>query len=194
MRAAASSRAANFTKRERTMTQKKKMALGILAVMAMAMAGFTAAVSSQSPAPFKTWYTTVSLVSGSGEPYDFGYDSVAQEQIGVQPATYQIHTFILHRGAAVPWHYHKALSYVTIQSGTLGERHQNSDKTCSALETHSAGDGFSEPPEFVHEVVNVGQGDAVITWATAFPTSDPPLAIGPQFTVGGIYPVSAPCQ
>lgn len=171
---------------------RKKMALRMLAVI-MAMAVFTAAGSSQSPAPFTTWYTTASLVTGSGEPFDFGYDSVAGEQIGVRPATIQIHTFVLHRGAAVPWHYHKALSYVTIQSGTLGEMHKNSDGTCSALEKHSAGDGFSEPAYFIHEVVNVGQGDAVITWATAFPSSDPPLAIGPQFTVGGIYLASG-CQ
>ena len=43
-------------------------------------------------------------------------------------------------------------------------------------------------PGEVHKVTNSGKGEAVITWATAFPTEDGVFRILPQFTVGGVYP------
>jgi hypothetical protein len=192
MKAAAKSEAANLHKGEEHMTWTKKMALGTLAALTIAAVTGTVAFSSTSPAPFRTWYTSVSLVTATVDSFDFGYDSVAGKNIGVQPTTVQINTFILHHGAASPWHYHKALSFVAIQGGTVTEQHLNSDGSCSAPETISAGGGFTEAPEFIHDVVNVGAGDALITWSTAYPSSDPPLAISPEFTVGGIYPVQPP--
>jgi quercetin dioxygenase-like cupin family protein len=170
------------------MTRKMKLAIVTIA----ALATMAVAFPSTSPAPMKTWYTTVSLVAARVAEYDFGYDSVTNQQIGKVPAIVQIHTFNLHRGAAIPWHYHKAVSYVAIQGGTVTEQHLNSDGSCSSPQEFTAGGGFTEPPEYIHTVVNVGNTDALITWATAYPASDAPLKISPQFTVGGLYPVAPP--
>jgi quercetin dioxygenase-like cupin family protein len=117
--------------------------------------------------------------------YDFG------SQFGKAPATVQFHTFTMKPGDTIPWHYHKALSYVVLERGTLTETHADPNTGACASEEFGAGNAFIEEPNEVHTVSNTGKGAAVITWATAVPTSDGVLQIAPQFGAGGIY-FSAP--
>lgn len=132
-------------------------------------------------------FSNVSLTLGSGASYDFG------NQGGVQPATIQFHTFTMKPGDTVPWHYHKAMSYAVLERGTLTETHADESGSCVSAQ-FSAGIGFVEQPGEVHTVTNSGHGAALVTWATAFPTSDGTLQISPQFIAGGIYFASPPCN
>ena len=91
--------------------------------------------------------------------------------MGTKPATVQVHTFTVKPGETIDWHYHRALAYVVIEHGTLSEQHLNGNGTCSAWVAFGAGSAFVGPGE-VHKVTNTGKGEAVITWATAFPTED----------------------
>lgn len=87
------------------------------------------------------------------------------------------------------------VSYVAIQGGTVTEQHLNSDATCSPRGQFTAGGGFIEPKGYIYTVVNVGDKDALITWAATYPNIPPyatPLKTGSQFTVGGLYPVPEP--
>ena len=104
----------------------------------------------------------------------------------------QFHTFHVKPGEAIDWHYHRGLAYVVIEHGTLSEQHLNGNGTCAAWETFGAGSAFVEQPGEVHRVANTGKSDAVVTWATAFPTADGVFPILPQFTVGGVYPPPNP--
>lgn len=121
----------------------------------------------------------ISLTLGSTPSYDFG-------SYGVHPATVQFHSFTVKPGEMIPWHYHKAISYVVLERGTLTETHVQ-DGSCVS-EEFQAGSAFVEQPGEVHTVANTGRSVAVITWATAFPTSDGVHEHLPQFTLGGIYP------
>ncbi len=130
-------------------------------------------------------FNNISLTLGTTPSYDFGQFG------GVQPAV-QLHTFAMKPGDTVPWHFHKALSYVVLERGTLTETHQDPSSNTCASETFSAGSAFVEQAGEVHTVTNSGNSVAIITWATVFPTSDGLLPISPQFTVGGLYPTAAP--
>ena len=111
---------------------------------------------------------------------------------GPQPATIQLHTFTIKPGEVIPWHHHKAISYVVLERGTLTETHfDEGSQHCVSAQFHT-GTGFVEEPGEDHTVANTGKSAAVITWATAFPTNDGLVQISPQFTVGGIYFVDAP--
>ncbi|HKT81265.1 MAG TPA: hypothetical protein VJP86_13655 [Vicinamibacterales bacterium] len=139
--------------------------------------------------------SNISLTLGSFPSYDFGTIALTTgeiDQVGVKPATVQFHTFTVKPGEALNWHYHRALSYVVIEHGTLSEVHVNPDGSCSAAESFGAGSGFVEQPGEVHMVANTGRGAAVVTWATAFPTEDGVHELLPQFTVGGVYPPPNP--
>jgi len=132
-------------------------------------------------------FSNISLTLGNTPNYDF-----ESRFGGAQPATVQIHTFVMKPGDTIPWHYHKSLSYVILERGTLSETHADDSSGQCVSEQFSAGTGFVEQPGEVHTVTNTGRDAAVITWATAFPTSDGLLRIKPQFTVGGLYLVPAP--
>ncbi len=90
-------------------------------------------------------------------------------------------------GDTIPWHYHKALSYVVLEHGTLTETRVDPNSGECVSEESSAGSAFIEEPDEVHTLTNAGMGVAIITWATAFPTSDGVLQIAPQFGAEGIY-------
>ena len=140
--------------------------------------------------------SNISLTLGSlPSSYDFGTINLTTgdtDPVGTKPATVQVHTFTVKPGEAFPWHYHRALAYVVIEHGTLSERHVNGDGTCSAWEAFGEGSAFVEEPGDVHRVANTGKSEAVVTWATAFPTEDGVFRILPQFTVGGVYPPPNP--
>ena len=129
-------------------------------------------------------FSNIALVTGTlPSDYDFG-----QLNGGTQPGTVQFHTFTMKPGDTVPWHHHKALAYVVLERGTITETHMvpNGGGAC-ASEEFGAGSAFIEGPNEVHTISNTGRGAAVITWVTAFPTSDGVLQILPQFSAGGIY-------
>jgi len=107
------------------------------------------------------------------------------------PGTIQIHAFKMSPGDAVPWHYHKGVSYVIVARGTLTERHLVAPNQCESEEA-TAGSAFVEPAGLVHTVTNTGNDAAIIWWATVFPESDGVVRFSPEFTAGGVYPVDPP--
>lgn len=155
------------------MSRKLKIALAVLAATTILVGTALA-------------FNNISLTLGTTSSYDFGTLG------GVQPATVQFHTFAVKPGEMIPWHFHKALSYVVLERGTLTETHFDPKSGTCGSETFSAGAAFVEQAGEVHTVANTGNNVAIITWATAFPTSDGLLQLSPQFTVGGLYPTAAP--
>jgi hypothetical protein len=107
------------------------------------------------------------------------------------PGTIQIQAFALKPGETIPWHYHKGLSYVILERGTLTEQHLTGPDQCASEEV-SAGSAFVESPGQVHSVTNTGHHVAVIWWATVFPKSDGITQFNSEFKAGGLYPVDTP--
>lgn len=127
--------------------------------------------------------SNISLTLGS-TVYDFGDGPV--------PATVQIHVFTMKPGDTIPWHFHKAPSYVILKRGTLTERHFDQQTGLCFSEQLTEGSAFIEPPGLVHTVTNTGNRDAIISWSTVFPESDGVVEFTPSFKVGGVYPVAPP--
>ena len=127
--------------------------------------------------------SNISLTLGS-TVYDFGDGPI--------PATVQIHVFTMKPGDTIPWHFHKAPSYVILKRGTLTEQHFDPQTGRCDSEQVTAGDAFVEPPGLVHTITNTGHRDAVISWSTVFPESDGVVEFTPSFKVGGVYPVAPP--
>ena len=128
--------------------------------------------------------SNISLTLGSTE-YDFGDGNPIS-------ATVQIHEFNMKPGDTIPWHFHKAPSYVILKRGTLTETHYDPQTGQCHSEQVTAGNAFVEPPGLVHTVTNTGNGDAIILWSTVFPKSDGVVEFTPSFKVGGVYLVSQP--
>jgi len=126
----------------------------------------------------------ISLTLGSTQ-YDFGDGHPI-------PATVQIHVFTMKPGDTIPWHFHKAPSYVILKRGTLTEQHYDQQTGQCASELVTEGNAFVEPPGLVHTVTNNGDGDATIWWSTVFPESDGVVEFTPSFKAGGVYPVAPP--
>ena len=157
------------------MSRKGKIAAGVLISLVTLLVGSVFALSN------------VALFLGTIPQYDFG---VAGPGFPV-PATVQIHAFTMKAGDTIPWHFHKALSYVILAHGTLTEEHLVSTDQCLS-EEFTQGSAFVESPGQVHSVKNTGNNVAVIWWATVFPKSDGIVEFAPGFKVGGVYPVEAP--
>jgi len=107
------------------------------------------------------------------------------------PGIVQIQAFTVAPGETIPWHFHKATSYVVLARGTLTEQHVTGPNQC-ASEEFGAGTAFVEPPGAVHTVTNTGRSAAIIWWATVFPQSDGVVRFTPSFTSGGTYPADVP--
>jgi len=122
--------------------------------------------------------STISFTIGTVASYDFGAFGPGYPV----PGTVQIQAFTMKPGDTVPWHYHKGVSYVILERGTLTEQHVVGPDQCASEEL-TAGSAFVEPSALVHSVTNTGKDVAVIWWATIYPKSDGP---------GGIYPVNPP--
>jgi quercetin dioxygenase-like cupin family protein len=157
------------------MSRKRKIAAGVLISLVTLLVGSALALSN------------IALFLGTIPQYDFG---VAGPGYPV-PATVQIHAFTMKPGDTVPWHYHKALSYVILAHGTLTEEHLVGSDNCES-EDFTTGSAFAESPGQIHTVTNTGNSVAVIWWATVFPKSDGIVEFAPGFKVGGVYPVPAP--
>jgi quercetin dioxygenase-like cupin family protein len=128
--------------------------------------------------------SNISLTLGSTQ-YDFGDGNPI-------PATVQIHVFTMKPGDTIPWHFHKAPSYVILKRGTLTEQHYDQQTGQCGSEQVTAGNAFVEPPGLVHTVTNTGSGEATIWWSTVFPESDGVVELTPSFKVGGVYLVAPP--
>ena len=90
------------------MTRKRKLIGGaLIACLMTVLVGSAFALSN------------ITLFLGTIPAYDFG---VAGPGYPV-PATVQIHAFTMKPGDAVPWHFHKGLSYVILAHGSLTEEH-----------------------------------------------------------------------
>ena len=156
------------------MSKMKRTTLAVLAIGVLAGTAFALA--------------NISLTLGSTPgSFDFGPTFG-----GSQPATIQFHTFTIKPGEVIPWHHHKAISYVVLERGTLTETHFDEGSQHCVSAEFQAGTGFVEEANEDHTVTNTGKSAAVITWATAFPAKDGLVRISPEFTVGGIYFVDAP--
>jgi len=157
------------------MTRKRKLVVGTLIGLLTVLVGSAFALSN------------IALLLGTIPAYDFG---IAGPGYPV-PATVQIHAFTMKPGDVVPWHYHKATSYVILAHGSLTEEHLAGPDQCVSEEFHR-GAAFVESPGQVHSVKNTGNNVAVIWWATLFPKSDGIVEFAPGFKLGGVYLVPAP--
>lgn len=157
------------------MSRKGKISVGIMLSLVTILAGTTLAMS------------TISFTIGTVAGYDFGGFGPGYPV----PGTVQIQAFTMKPGDTVPWHFHKGLSYVILERGTLTEQHVAGPNQCASEEV-TAGNAFVEPPGLVHTVTNTGNDVAVIWWATVFPKSDGIAEFSPAFKSGGVYPANAP--
>jgi Cupin domain len=155
---------------------RKAMVSAVVAiVLVTALAGTAWALSN------------INLKLGTVASYDFGGFGPGYPV----PGTIQIHTFTMNPGDALPWHYHKGVSYVILSRGTLTEQHLVGPDQCESEEL-SAGSAFVEPAGLIHSVTNTGNDAAVIWWATVFPQSDGIAQFSPSFQSGGVYPANPP--
>ena len=151
---------------KRFLSPNVKISIAIAIAVAAVMVGTAFGVSN------------LLLQIGTISSYDFGGFGPGYPV----PGSVQIQGLSLRPGDTVPWHYHKALSYVVLAHGTLTETHLIGANQCASEEVHG-GDAFAESPNEVHTISNTGHDLAVIWWATVFPQSDGP---------GVIYPVNPP--
>jgi len=154
---------------------RKRIAAGIVISLVALLVGSAFALSN------------VGLQLGTIPAYDFGLAGPGYPV----PATVQIHVFTMKPGDAIPWHFHKSLSYVILAHGSITEEHLVAPDTCQS-EEFSKGSAFVESPGETHTVKNTGSDTAVIWWATVFPKSDGIVEFAPGFKVGGVYPTPAP--
>jgi hypothetical protein len=157
------------------LSRKARVAATLVTGLATILAGTAMALSN------------FSLTLGTVASYDFGGYGPGYPV----PGTIQIHAFRMNPGDAVPWHYHKGVSYVILARGTLTEQHVTGPDQCASEEV-TAGSAFVESPGQVHSVTNTGHEVAVIWWATIFPKSDGIVHFSHEFAAGGVYPVNAP--
>jgi hypothetical protein len=157
------------------MTRKRKLAITTLICLMAVMVGSAFALSN------------IALLLGTVPAYDFGVSGPGYPI----PATVQIHVFTMRPGDTIPWHFHKATSYVILAHGELTEEHLAGPNQC-ASEEFTGGAAFVEGPGQVHSVKNTGNNVAVIWWATVFPQSDGIVDFAPGFKAGGVYPVPTP--
>ena len=157
------------------MSRKAKVAAGTVIALVTVLVGTALALSN------------ISFRAGAVASYDFGSFGPGYPV----PGTVQIQAFTMAPGETIPWHFHKATSYVVLARGTLTEQHVTGPGRC-ASEEFGAGTAFVEPPGAVHTVTNTGSDAAVIWWATVFPASDGVARFTPSFRSGGVYPADVP--
>ena len=160
---------------KKRLSRKATVAAAVAIAFASVLAGTAWALSN------------ITLKLGTVASYDFGAFGPGYPV----PGTIQIHAFTMNPGDSIPWHYHKGVSYVILERGSLTEQHQAGPDKCASEEL-TAGSAFVESAGQVHTVTNTGHDAAVIWWATVFPASDGIVRFTPAFSAGGVYPVNAP--
>ena len=157
------------------MSRKRRIAAGVVIALTTVLVGTAFALAD------------ISFITGTIASYDFGGFGPGFPV----PGTVQIQAFTLAPGETIPWHFHKATSYVVLARGTLTEQHVAGPNQCESEEV-AAGSAFIEPAGAVHTVTNSGRVSAGIWWATVFPESDGVVPFTPSFKSGGSYPVDVP--
>jgi quercetin dioxygenase-like cupin family protein len=157
------------------MSRKRRIAAGVVLALTTGLVGTAFALAD------------ISFTTGTTASYDFGGFGPGFPV----PGTVQIQAFTLAPGETIPWHFHKATSYVVVARGTLTEQHVAGPSQCDSEEV-AAGTAFVEPAGAVHTVTNSGNGSALIWWATVFPESDGVARFTPSFKSGGVYPAAVP--
>ena len=157
------------------MSRRRRIAAGVVIALTTVLVGTAFALSD------------ISFTTGTTASYDFGGFGPGYPV----PGTVQIQAFTMAPGESIPWHFHKATSYVVLARGTLTEQHVAGPNQCDS-EEFAAGTAFVEPPGAVHTVTNTGRSAAVIWWATVFPQSDGVARFTPSFKSGGVYPADVP--
>ena len=157
------------------MSRKRRIAAGVVVALTTVLAGAALALSD------------ISFIAGTTASFDFGAFGPGYPV----PGTVQIQAFTVAPGETIPWHFHKATSYVVLARGTLTEQHVAGPNQCVS-EEFGAGTAFVEPPGAVHTVTNTGHTAAVVWWATVFPQSDGVVQFTPSFKSGGVYPANVP--
>ena len=157
------------------MSRRRTIAAGVVIALTTVLVGTALALSN------------ISFTTGTTAAFDFGSFGPGYPV----PGTVQIQAFTLAPGETIPWHFHKATSYVVVARGTLTEQHVAGPSQCDSEEV-AAGTAFVEPAGAVHTVTNSGNGSALIWWATVFPESDGVARFTPSFKSGGVYPADVP--
>jgi len=157
------------------MSRRRRIAAGVVIALTTVFVGTALALSN------------ISFTTGTTASFDFGSFGPGYPI----PGTVQIQAFNLAPGESIPWHFHKATSYVVLARGTLTEQHVTGANQCDS-EEFAAGTAFVEPPGAVHTVTNTGNDAALIWWATVFPKSDGVARFTPSFKTGGVYPAEVP--
>jgi len=157
------------------MSRRRRIAAGVVIALTTVFVGTALALSN------------ISFTTGTTASFDFGSFGPGYPI----PGTVQIQAFNLAPGESIPWHFHKATSYVVLARGTLTEQHVTGANQCDS-EEFAAGTAFVEPPGAVHTVTNTGNDAALIWWATVFPQSDGVVRFKPSFKTGGVYPAEVP--
>ncbi len=134
------------------MSRRRRIAAGVVVALTTVLVGTAFALSN------------ISFITGTVASYDFGGFGPGY----AVPGTVQIQAFTVAPGETIPWHFHKATSYVVLARGTLTEQHVAGPNQCES-EEFGAGTAFVESPGEVHTVTNTGNNAAVIWWATVFP-------------------------
>src|ERR1043166_10315302 len=129
----------------RKLSRRRKDSVGVAIGLVTVLVGTALALSD------------ISITLGTVAHYDFGAFGPGYPV----PGTIQIQAFVMKPGDAVPWHYHKGVSYVILSRGTLTEQHLVGTDQCES-EDLSAGSAFIEPAGLVHSVTNTGHRVAVI--------------------------------
>jgi quercetin dioxygenase-like cupin family protein len=157
------------------MSRTRRIAAGVVIALTTVLVGTAFALAD------------ISFTTGTTASFDFQGFGPGHPV----PGTVQIQGFTLAPGESIPWHYHKATSYVILARGTLTEQHVVGPNQCDS-EEFSAGAAFVEPPGAIHTVTNTGNGSVLIWWATVFPESDGVARFTPSFKSGGVYPPTDP--
>ena len=157
------------------MSRQRKIALSLVVVLVTVLTGTAVALA------------TISFTLGRVASYDFGSFGPGYPV----PATMQFEAFTMKPGDTIPWHFHKATSYVVLARGILTEQHVVGPDQCASEEL-TAGSAFIEIPGEVHTVTNTGKDVAVIWWSTVFPKEDGIAQFSSEFKSGGVYPATAP--
>ena len=100
------------------MSRRRTIAAGVVIALTTVLVGTALALSS------------ISFITGTTASYDFGGFGPGFPV----PGTVQIQAFTLAPGETIPWHFHKATSYVVLARGTLTEQHVAGPDQCDVEE------------------------------------------------------------
>ena len=99
------------------MSRRRRIAAGVVVALTTVLVGTAFALSN------------ISFITGTVASYDFGGFGPGY----AVPGTVQS-AFTVAPGETIPWHFHKATSYVVLARGTLTEQHVAGPNQCESEE------------------------------------------------------------